>query len=118
MSLAKQASAGPYPECDTAGNVVGRLQSVSPGHGKAPVTGPLWELPACLLLDTAVLQGEGTGPTGQDKARASSVRVALQFCFPLAREFLNELNVAQEKVSLSCSLVSVLPFQAHTLIQS
>lgn len=25
LSLAKQASAGPFPECDTAGKVVGRL---------------------------------------------------------------------------------------------
>lgn len=49
---------------------------------KLPVTGPLWELPACLLLDTVVLQEEGTGPTGQDKARASLVRVELQFRFP------------------------------------
>lgn len=55
LSLAKQASAGPFPECDTAGKAVGRLQSVSAGHGKASGTGALWELPACLVSDTALL---------------------------------------------------------------
>lgn len=105
MSLAREASAGPYPECETAGKVVGRLQSVSPGHGKAPVTGPLWELPACLLLDTVLLQGEGTGPTQRNKGRASLVRVDFS-SFPPSHpptvlcEFLNELNVPQEKVFL------------------
>lgn len=36
---------------------------MSAGHGKAPVTGALWELPVCLVFDTALLWGAGTGPT-------------------------------------------------------
>lgn len=86
---------------------------MSPGHGKAPVTGPLWELPACLLLDTVLLQGEGTGPTQRNKGRASLVRVDFSSFPPthpptLLCEFLNELNVPQEKVFLKFGVSSTI----------
>lgn len=64
---------------------------------------PPWELPACLVLDTALLWGEGTEPA-QLRQKEGLLASGEHFssASPPPCEFLRELNVAQEMVLLNC----------------